>query len=68
RYRQPLQNCVVSSANKQSHHPLPLLIKEGIGEVLIFVDFSSPQRAITPGQSAVFYTKNGEMLGGGIIE
>ena len=51
RYRQPLQNCVVSSANNES----------------LFVDFSSQQRAVTPGQSAVFYNKAGEMLGGGII-
>ena len=31
------------------------------------VRFDEPQRAISPGQSAVFYTKKGEMLGGGRI-
>ena len=31
------------------------------------VRFESPQRAITPGQSVVFFRKN-ELLGGGIIE
>lgn len=31
------------------------------------VNFAEPQRAISPGQSAVFYTKKGELLGGGII-
>jgi tRNA-specific 2-thiouridylase len=29
--------------------------------------FDKPQQAVSPGQSAVFYTKKGEMLGGGII-
>lgn len=33
----------------------------------IRVRFRWPQRAITPGQSAVFYSKNGQVLGGGII-
>jgi len=56
RYRQLLQNCVISSANNE--------LKTN---KRIFVDFSSPQRAITPGQSAVFYDQKGIMLGGGII-
>jgi len=31
------------------------------------VEFEKPQRAITSGQSAVFYSKKGEVIGGGII-
>ncbi|MFC1644579.1 tRNA 2-thiouridine(34) synthase MnmA [Patescibacteria group bacterium] len=31
------------------------------------VEFSNPQKAVTPGQSAVFYGKNEEVIGGGII-
>ena len=31
------------------------------------VKFNEPQRAVTPGQSAVFYTARGKMLGGAVI-
>jgi len=29
--------------------------------------FSAPQKFVAEGQSAVFYLKTGEMLGGGVI-
>ena len=40
---------------------------EQTGEDLVKVTFDSPQKAITPGQSAVFYTGN-DLIGGGIID
>ncbi len=52
RYRQPLQRCVV---NLQ-----PTTYK-------LQARFDNPQRAVTPGQSIVFY-RGEEMLGGGCIE
>ena len=51
RYRQPLQKCRIQLGNPVSK---------------LRVVFDEPQRAVTPGQSAVFY-KDEEMLGGGII-
>lgn len=54
RYRQPLQSCKI----------LYFLRSQ---EKKYRVVFDIPQRAIAPGQSAVFYTENGIMLGGGII-
>jgi len=51
RYRQADQACTVTAA----------------GEGRCRVDFQAPQRAVTPGQSVVFYTGD-TCLGGGIIE
>jgi tRNA-specific 2-thiouridylase len=51
RYRQPDQLCTA----------------EPVSEDLCRVVFERPQRAITPGQSVVFY-RAGECLGGGVIE
>jgi tRNA-specific 2-thiouridylase len=54
RHRQPLQKCVVTHINKG-------------GRKGMLIKFTQPQRAITPGQFAVFYSK-GECLGGGVIK
>jgi tRNA-specific 2-thiouridylase len=51
RYRQPDQSCTLSRLESGQYQ----------------IDFDKPQRAITPGQSAVFY--DGDVcLGGGVIE
>lgn len=54
RYRQSDQDCEL------------FLTKDASGETIARVKFSSPQRAMTPGQSVVFYDGD-ECLGGGVI-
>jgi len=58
RYRHPAVSAIIKPIEVESR-------KSKVESYL--VEFVEPQRAISPGQSAVFYTKKGEMLGGGRI-
>jgi tRNA-specific 2-thiouridylase len=48
------------------HHPALAVVRKNLKPVTYNLRFSRPQRAITPGQSVVFY-RGSELLGGGII-
>lgn len=75
RYRQPLQSCTIKVSMNTELHTDKRINKAQIRRFVdsqqirhsLMVKFNEPQRAVTPGQSIVFY-KNGEMLGGGIID
>jgi tRNA-specific 2-thiouridylase len=56
RYRQPLFEAILIEKMNES------------GIMGYFIVFDKPQKFIAKGQSAVFYSKKGEMLGGGIIK
>ena len=58
----PVQ-CKVKTRYRQPEQPA---IIEQIGENRIRVTFQEPQRAVTPGQAAVFYDGD-TVLGGGTI-
>ncbi len=56
-------SALVRTRYRQELRPAEIEKKEG-GTVLVF---DSPQSFIAPGQSAVFYTARGKMIGGGTI-
>lgn len=61
RYRQPLQAaCIRQHVSGKKNKPI-------LHTTCYLLHFDEPQRAVAPGQSVVFYTKKGEMLGGGVI-
>ncbi|MCX6761821.1 MAG: tRNA 2-thiouridine(34) synthase MnmA [Candidatus Moranbacteria bacterium] len=56
------------SARTRYHNPLfRAIIKKSKSEKTCQLEFAQPQKAVSPGQSVVFYGKNEEILGGGVI-
>lgn len=63
RYRQQLVKATLVISNKK-----PVISKERNLPITSYqLLFSEPVKFIAPGQSAVFYSRDGEMLGGGVI-
>ena len=60
RYRQPLSEASIK-------YPSSTLASAGRQVSGIRLEFKKTQRFVAEGQSAVFYTKKGEMIGGGVI-
>ncbi len=60
RHRQPLQKCTVCHSDRSVGLGYPE------GQIPYTIKFSKPQRAVTPGQFAVFYKKD-LCIGGGVI-
>ena len=61
RYRQPLIKArIMNNESRIKDRPI-------IHNSKFIIQFDAPVKFVAPGQSAVFYNKKGEMLGGGII-
>ena len=58
-----IRRCRVRIRYRQPLQDATVLMRESG----LFILFDAPQRGITPGQFAVWYTEDGEMLGSGVI-
>ncbi|OGD30020.1 tRNA 2-thiouridine(34) synthase MnmA [Candidatus Azambacteria bacterium RIFCSPHIGHO2_01_FULL_44_55] len=68
RYRQPLQKALLFEIRNPKHEIRNKFKNKKSKFQKLKVVFDEPQRAITPGQSIVFYSKIGEILGGAVID
>ncbi len=66
RHRQSLQKAIVSNSPLGRGRPARNALASEAGGGGLAIKFATPERAVTPGQFAVFYLK-GECLGGGVI-
>jgi len=57
----------VKAKIRYGHQPAFAILLKNLKSKIYNLKFNKPQRAITPGQSVVFYSNN-EILGGGIIK
>ncbi len=67
RYRAPLEKCVVFPILPLNKGEIEGVRSGKVKKRKFKVKFSRPQRAVTPGQSIVFY-RGAEVLGGGVIK
>jgi len=70
RYRQTLAKAILKVEGQKSKvksRKLKLASDSSLLTCRFRLIFDKPQKFVAPGQSAVWYSKNGQMLGGGII-
>jgi tRNA-specific 2-thiouridylase len=70
RYRQPLVKAEISTfarVLRRDESTFARVLRRDEEKLVLELEFEKPQKFVAKGQSAVFYSKKGEMLGGGVI-